>query len=137
MFIARAQYDPSSSPPSSPSPYVDSSPASSPSMDPIVLDAPPSFNLGHPFAASVKANRSPPQYEKKHSPSSTHFTSKRSASRPKYAKLVHKFEDDEYTNQNAVVPHTPRTSVVDRGASIWDEAITKVVDSGNGTMTLT
>lgn len=60
---------PSSSPASSPClGPVDSSPPSSPALEAISLnDTPPQTptTLGHPFAASAKATRPPPQYELK------------------------------------------------------------------------
>lgn len=60
---------PFSSPPSSPSLYIDSSPISSPSLDPTHLDS--SFGLesvgklADPFAGSFNSTKSPPQYEKR------------------------------------------------------------------------
>src|SRR5882757_8282454 len=55
---------PSSSPAFGP---VDSSPLSSPQHEPYMLDSPPPTRLdfAHPFAASAKANKRPPQREKK------------------------------------------------------------------------
>ncbi|KAF9005949.1 hypothetical protein BDQ17DRAFT_1423673 [Cyathus striatus] len=58
---------PFSSPSSSPLLCPDSSPPSSPSLDPLALsDSEPSSPpvVAHPLAASFKANRTPPQYEK-------------------------------------------------------------------------
>lgn len=58
-----------SSPPSSPGLFIDSSPASSPSLDPIQLDSSLDFEnfgkLADPFAGSFNSTRSPPQYEKR------------------------------------------------------------------------
>ncbi|KAK0189148.1 hypothetical protein F5146DRAFT_1225792 [Armillaria mellea] len=58
---------PSSSPPSSPSPCIDSSPASSPTSSPNIyaIDSEPeSFHPSpHPYAASIKATKRPPEYD--------------------------------------------------------------------------
>lgn len=58
-----------SSPPSSPSLCVDSSPLSSPSLEPVHLDSPLDLEsvgkLADPFAGSFNSTRSPPQYEKR------------------------------------------------------------------------
>lgn len=58
-----------SSPQSSPGLCIDSSPASSPSLDPIHLDSSLGFEnigkLADPFAGSFNSTRSPPQYEKR------------------------------------------------------------------------
>ncbi|KXN86604.1 p53-induced protein with a death domain [Leucoagaricus sp. SymC.cos] len=69
-LVHRSAYTPTfSSPASSPSLCVDSSPLSSPSLDPIHLDS--SFELerigkmADPFAGSFNATKSPPQYEEK------------------------------------------------------------------------
>ncbi|KAF8637583.1 hypothetical protein AX17_002652 [Amanita inopinata Kibby_2008] len=78
MFNPRHPYTPSPSPPSSPTPCIDSSPPDSPSTEPMILDdierdlnartlvsehvVAPSHVID-PFAASVKANWNPPQYE--------------------------------------------------------------------------
>ncbi len=62
----QAQYPALSSPPSPPSLCIDSSPLSSPTLDPIHLDS--SFDLGKltdPFAGSFNSTKAPPQYEKK------------------------------------------------------------------------
>ncbi|THH19805.1 hypothetical protein EW146_g1431 [Bondarzewia mesenterica] len=67
----RAYMSPSSSPDTSPDPFAssnDSSPLSSPSLEPIDLHDPPSPPTGvvsHPFAGSTHATRRPPLYEKK------------------------------------------------------------------------
>ncbi|PFH51953.1 hypothetical protein AMATHDRAFT_2657 [Amanita thiersii Skay4041] len=77
MFNARLPFTPSTSPPSSPAPCIDSSPPDSPSLDPMILDqttndphrTPHSSQTGpppqvvDPYAASVKANWTPPLYE--------------------------------------------------------------------------
>ncbi|PBK65831.1 hypothetical protein ARMSODRAFT_1087085 [Armillaria solidipes] len=54
---------PSSSPPSSPGPCIDSSPPSSPSI--FAIDSEPeSFHPSpHPYAASIKATKRPPEYD--------------------------------------------------------------------------
>src|SRR5277367_45765 len=72
MYPIRAERSFSSSPPSSPSlRTIDSSPLSSP--EPEVIPEPilvnPPAHIPHPLAASVKANRAPPQHEWKTSQS--------------------------------------------------------------------
>lgn len=70
QFSHRAAYTPTfSSPPSSPSLCIDSSPLTSPTLDPIQLDSSLDVDglskLADPFAGSFNSTKTPPQYEKK------------------------------------------------------------------------
>jgi len=124
---------PSSSPPSSPSLCaIDSSPASSPISDPVIVshDSLPFLSLGHPLAASVKANRMPPQYEKRYPPF-VQSISDRPTKKHRSANEVEHVSDEDVSPLTSA-----RSFELDRQALIWDESITKVVDEGHGTMSL-
>ncbi|KAK0497297.1 hypothetical protein EDD18DRAFT_1072864 [Armillaria luteobubalina] len=54
---------PSSSPPSSPGPCIDSSPPSSPSIFAIDSESESFHPSPHPYAASIKATKRPPEYD--------------------------------------------------------------------------
>ncbi|KAG1735493.1 hypothetical protein EDB19DRAFT_1723762 [Suillus lakei] len=128
---------PSSSPLLAP---IDSSPPSSPQHEPYVLDSPPPTRLGfsHPFAASAKANKRPPQREKKAgTPPSTPLAS---APTPLYRNSVYSrsLEEKDYSQDETSslfsldsTPH--RTShYIDRDERLWDDALRKPFDTGNG-----
>ena len=112
--------------PSSPvSSTVDSSPVSSPSSE---LEY-PRLSFVHPLAASAKATRSPPEYEKRHISSSpvrrnkTCFKSSRTCQWPNpdsHPRTFLSSSDDSF----ATVPGM----LEDKEAKIWDDAITKVFD---------
>ncbi|KAJ7606108.1 hypothetical protein DFH06DRAFT_1019457 [Mycena polygramma] len=132
---------PSSSPPSSPTAYNDSSPASSPGHDDSVQDedwrgggpsgASPPMD---PFAAAAKGPWVPPEYEKgvkKNRPSSPSSPTRNRSKKPRLIGPESSLE--------TVVAVPTRVSVSkleseeEKEAAIWDEASDKMVDNGNGT----
>ncbi|KAF7356638.1 Leucine-rich repeat-containing protein 10B [Mycena venus] len=136
---------PSSSPPSSPTAYNDSSPASSPGPDhddPLVFSD--SYTGGeashasppmHPFAASAKASWIPPEYEKGAKKSRQKSPSSPSRSRSKKPRLVGPDSSFEtVVSAPTRVFATPTEEEAE--AAIWDAAITKMYDSVNGTIEL-
>lgn len=132
-----------SSPPSSPNPYLDSSPASSPGFGSFDTNLPdvPALQLSDPFAASVKATRRPPEYEKKRLTTPLTPPSRPSAKKPRREyQQVGEHEpklcwpsspSDEYFH--TPVPVKTQEQIED---AIWDEASTKVVDEGHGAVNL-
>lgn len=126
------------SPASSPPPGADSSPPSSPdSFAPISLDSPP--GPSHPFAASSRANRRPPLYEKKNLPSSQLSSAKYSLNAPRSRSDASAFrssrEDDDYLKDAQDTRRRTASSTMnhlDQEAVLWDEAITSAIDKGNG-----
>ncbi|RDB23747.1 Leucine-rich repeat-containing protein 10B [Hypsizygus marmoreus] len=135
MFFAdRAHPSFPSSPPSSPTSCLDSSPPSSPYLDAADVDL-PEPPLLDPFAASAKANWRPPQYEKKRLAPPSTPPARSSAKRAR-----HNFDlaplwpssptDDEQTSRKA-----SRTAE-EIEEEIWDNASTKVVDEGHGAVNL-
>ncbi|KAJ6610235.1 hypothetical protein B0H10DRAFT_2061414 [Mycena sp. CBHHK59/15] len=143
MFVedsARWPVTPSSSPPSSPNPYNDSSPPSSPGLGTDSVEFADSRYLGsspptHPFAATAKGSWIPPDYEKGLK-KNTRASSSPSEVRPKKARLIG--PEDCVPLEPISLP--PRQSVVptkeEQEACIWDDAISKMVDNGNGTIQL-
>jgi hypothetical protein len=142
MFLDR-ETDSSPSPPSSPSLCIDSSPASSPSLEPMILDTPPPMHLGHPFAASVKANRYPPEREKK----ACTYSEIPVITLPLYSSLGRPAKklrpcneadctEAEWMTDNITPVSSPSCLREDREMAIWDMAITKVVDNGHGAVSL-
>lgn len=137
MFTSRRPYTPSPSPPSSPSiGPIDSSPPSSPSLNPTILDSSPS-QVPHPFAASTKANRRPPQYEWRigtppSTPPGIYSLMPKSPTVSRYRVNADPFDDDDYMSDES---HAS-TQLVDPEQRVWDEAITAAVDTGNGTIEL-
>ncbi|KAG0705622.1 hypothetical protein DFH29DRAFT_980856 [Suillus ampliporus] len=126
---------PSSSPALAP---IDSSPPSSPQLEPYILDSPPSTRLdfSHPFAASAKANKRPPQREKK-----TDNTPPSTPPAPVPASLYRgtgysrSLGEDDYLRGETSSPESSphRTSrYIDREERLWDEALRKPFDTGNG-----
>ncbi|KAK0488688.1 hypothetical protein IW261DRAFT_1440992 [Armillaria novae-zelandiae] len=65
MYYSRTRSisPPSSSPPSSPGPCIDSSPPSSPSIFAIDTESESFHPSPHPYAASIKATKRPPEYD--------------------------------------------------------------------------
>jgi hypothetical protein len=132
----------SSSPPSSPSLCVDSSPASSPPLEPMDLDdsseSPPPMHLSHPFAASVKATRAPPQRDLGRL-SSQKTSAQRALRCSRLEPPTKKFRSDrdDYIDlrwEDDML--SPSYAYQDPEMAIWDSALTKVVDSGHGAVTL-
>lgn len=130
---------PSSSPVFGP---VDSSPPSSPGLVPYSLDSPthPSAPFSHPFAASTKAIKRLPIYEKKDSPPCTPpgtFTL-RSLGLPRGAASRSLQEEDYLTNAspNASPPSHRTLRYIDREERIWEDALRKPFDTGIGQIDL-
>lgn len=132
---------PSSSPIFGP---IDSSPPSSPSLIPYSLDSPPQptfISLSHPFAASTKAIKRLPNYEKKiDSPPCTPpgtFTRPIALSRAAPSRSL---QEDNYlsnSSPNTSPPPSHRTSrYIDREERIWDDALRKPFDTGIGQIDL-
>ncbi|KAG8215011.1 hypothetical protein J3R82DRAFT_8417 [Butyriboletus roseoflavus] len=131
---------PSSSPVFGP---VDSSPPSSPALVPYSLDSPrhpTSTPFTHPFAASTKAIKRLPDYEKKtDSPPCTPpgtFTRSIGLSRGAVSRSLQ--EDDYLSNGSPnASPLSHRTSrYTDREERIWDDALRKPFDTGIGQIDL-
>lgn len=131
---------PSSSPVSGP---VDSSPPSSPPLFPYSLDSPPqptSNPFSHPFAASTKAIKRLPNYEKKaNSPPCTPlgtFTRPIGLSRVAASRSL---QEDKYlsnSSPNASPPSHRTSRYIDREERIWDDALRKPFDTGIGQIDL-
>ncbi|KAF8556435.1 hypothetical protein OG21DRAFT_1437021 [Imleria badia] len=131
---------PSSSPVFGP---VDSSPPSSPGLVPYSLDSPPhstSIPFAHPFAASTKAIKRLPNYEKKtDSPPCTPpgtFTRSFGLDRGAFSRSLQ--EDDFLSNgsPNASPPSHRTSRYIDREERIWDDALRKPFDTGIGQIDL-
>jgi hypothetical protein len=135
MNTVRAPRSSSFSPPSSPSlRTIDSSPLSSPEPEPIIADSP--VHLPHPFSASFKANRAPPQHEQKTSVPFIEFPPDISLEPPrKRYRTTTQFEVDNYASEEVPFFYPPQTPE-EVEMEIWDMAITKVVDAGHGAVTL-
>lgn len=125
---------PSSSPLLAP---LDSSPPSSPQHEPYILDSPPQTRLGfsHPFAASTKANKRPPQREKKaDTPPSTPpaFTPKSLSRNSVYSRSLGEkdYLHDETSSLFSLDSST--LHYIDRDERLWDDALRKPFDTGNG-----
>ncbi|KAG2048476.1 hypothetical protein BDR06DRAFT_942867 [Suillus hirtellus] len=125
---------PSSSPLLAP---LDSSPPSSPQHEPYILDSPPQTRLGfsHPFAASTKANKRPPQREKKaDTPPSTPptFTPKSLFRNSVYSRSLGE-KDYLHDETSSLFSLDSSTShYIDRDERLWDDALRKPFDTGNG-----
>ncbi|KAF9234985.1 hypothetical protein BU15DRAFT_89731 [Melanogaster broomeanus] len=129
--MSSANPSPSSSPAFGP---IDSSPMSSPHLAPYSLDSPPlsSVPLSHPFAASVKAIKRLPNYEKKttsppRTPPGT-FTSSTDLYRS--AGCSRSLREDEYMSSGSPLHQGVR--YIDDEERIWDDALRKPFDTGNG-----
>ncbi|KAG6331506.1 hypothetical protein ID866_7586 [Astraeus odoratus] len=133
--ISSPEPSPSSSPVFGP---IDSSPLSSPHLGPSSLDPPSPVGdspLSHPFAGSTKAVKRPPKYEKK-VPATPPALFSRPAGLSRVAdgsrSLV--IEDDDFNSSSPTTDSPPhRTSrYLDREERLWEEAIRKPFDTGNG-----
>ncbi|KAJ6497888.1 hypothetical protein C8R45DRAFT_143652 [Mycena sanguinolenta] len=126
----------SSSPPSSPTAYNDSSPASSPrpDYDDSVVETSRASPPVHPFAASA-SSWIPPEYEKGGKKNRQVSPSSPSRARSKKPRLV----GPESSLETVVAPPS-RVSVPptdkEKEAATWDAAITQMFNSVNGTLTL-
>lgn len=130
----------SSSRNSSPPPCLDSSPASSPSLEPMSLDspslpvAPLPDKLDHPLAASTKGELyTPPLYEKKYvSPENTPMNASNVADSPTPNKRrqIYRSRDTDPFQQQPELP--PTISETDGDSTVWDKAISNVFDTGKG-----
>ena len=134
---------PSSSPETSPDPFgssgADSSPLSSPSLEPLELDEPdkPRFDkpsIEHPFAGSLHATRSPPMYER---PASRDFLVYGNFKSPERGGFVTKpvppprvlvFDEDWDI--------TRRAPVLNKEELIWQDKITYAIDAAKGRIDL-
>ena len=127
MFTTHQPYSPSPSPPSSPSlACTDSSPTSSPALDPTSRHGTPEpLSLPHPLAACVKATRSPKLHEKK---TSTPVLTPLNSASAKKSRYRESREDDVYLHDWSQPP--------DHEREIWSETIARVIDSNNGTIEL-
>lgn len=146
MLAARRDYSPSSSPPSSTGP-IDSSPPSSPGYNYAELNA-PSIGLTHPFAASAKAVKCPPNYEKDRKknkrPNSPQLLPD-SPSKSKRARYLERrdsvddvpipaFPADFSTLSSRC--HSPELTLEDIEEQEWDRASAAVIDQVNGSVDL-
>ncbi|KAJ7252749.1 hypothetical protein B0H12DRAFT_1117635 [Mycena haematopus] len=141
MFDQDARWPsaPSSSPPSSPTAYNDSSPASSPRPDyandeyggEMSRASPPV----DPFAASAKKSWIPPEYEKGVKKNRRASPSSPSRGRSKKPRLI-----GPESSLETVVAFPPRVSVPEtdeeKEAAIWEAAITQMFNNVNGTIKL-
>lgn len=127
---------PSSSPGGSPtaSSFVDSSPLSSPSLQPLDLGRPPTpLGISHPFAGSTHATAHPSN-ELRYSNSS--YTPATWAYRPDvfsgdHAKALECLfnEEEEGFSTTSFDPEPPDE------ATLWEEKITRTVDTGEAEFT--
>ncbi|KAF9219783.1 hypothetical protein BS17DRAFT_804288 [Gyrodon lividus] len=122
---------------------IDSSPLPSPQLAPYPLDSPPlsTAPLLHPFAASTKAIRRPPNYEKKTNtpPSTPPGTFTRSAGLYRGAGCSRSLQEDEYTSSgfpNIGSPPHRTSRYIDREERIWDHALHEPFDTGIGRIDL-
>ncbi|KAJ6493591.1 hypothetical protein C8R47DRAFT_914540, partial [Mycena vitilis] len=134
---------PSSSPPSSPTAYNDSSPASSPGHDDSLQDvdwrggpsgASPPMD---PFAAAAKGPWVPPEYEKgvkKNRPASPSSPTHNRSKKPRLIGPESSLET--IVAAPTRVYESKLESEEEKEAAIWDEASDKMVDNGNGTVQL-
>ena len=133
---------PSSSPVFGP---VDSSPPSSPALTPCSLDSPPhptSAPSLHPFAASTKAIKRLPKYEKKTAsppctPPGTFNT--RTVGLDRVSAFSCSLQEDDYMNTgspNASPPSHRTSKYIDGEERIWDDALRKPLDTGIGLIDL-
>ncbi|KAJ7095911.1 hypothetical protein B0H15DRAFT_798352 [Mycena belliarum] len=134
---------PSSSPPSSPTAYNDSSPASSPAPEDFVsLPDAAHFSgtstrspLLDPFAAAAKGAWVPPDYEKGGKKNRPTSPSSPTRSRAKKPRLL-----GPEASSDTLVAHTPRTSLsltdAEKEDSVWDTAVARMIDNGNGAINL-
>jgi len=132
----RAYMSPSSSPGGSPSAssFVDSSPLASPSLQPLDLNRPPTpLGITHPFAGSTHATTHPSN-ELRYSNSS--YTPATWVYRPQppssadNAKVLESlFDEEEGFSTSSFDPEPPDE------ATLWEERITRAVDTGEAEFT--
>ena len=132
----RAYMSPSSSPGGSPtaSSFIDSSPLSSPSLQPLDLGRPLTpLGINHPFAGSTHATAHPSN-ELRHSNSS--YTPATWAYRPEISSADHAKaleclfnEEEEGFSTTSFDPEPPDE------ATLWEEKITRTVDTGEAEFT--
>ncbi|KAJ7043574.1 hypothetical protein C8F04DRAFT_1072583 [Mycena alexandri] len=134
---------PSSSPPSSPTAYNDSSPASSPGPvddqddDSVSVKGGQSSGASpptHPFAASAKGSWVPPQYEK--GAKKTRQLSPSSPSRSRRKKQRVLGPEASLETVVATPARSYKLTEEEREDAIWDAASSRMVDGGNGIVTL-
>ncbi|KAK0457804.1 uncharacterized protein EV420DRAFT_1335182 [Desarmillaria tabescens] len=145
---------PSSSPPSSPGPCIDSSPPSSPG---VVDSEPESFHPSpHPYAGSIKATKRPPEYDAEkgkyankrpfpQSPNDQVAKRRRQTSRMDLKELD--FDDimTDTEESNAVSDTSfsvdasfglDSPAVLAQNEKIWEEAVNEIIDLGCGQVDL-
>jgi hypothetical protein len=132
----RAFMSPSSSPGGSPaaSSFVDSSPLSSPSLQPLDLDRPATpLGISHPFSGSTHATAHPSN-ELRYSNSSytpatwSYRSGASSADHPKGFESLFN-EEEEGSSTSGYDPEPPDE------ATLWEEKITRAVDMGEAEFT--
>ncbi|KAF7294472.1 hypothetical protein MKEN_01439700 [Mycena kentingensis (nom. inval.)] len=127
--MSERNWPPSSSPPSSPqTTNLDSSPASSPRLDPLSIERDPVFQ--HPWAASAKG-WIPPDCEKG---SKTRLSTPPTRDQP--PKKQRRFGPESMPLSPTP---TPRQSIVreeDREAATWEDAASHMVDQASGVIDL-
>ena len=102
----------------------------------------PPMHLAHPFAASVKANRAPPQRElgrfSYQKPSTVRDQTYPMLERPKKKFRADREDPIDFSQDEDMTEPTVSTSYAyqDPEMAIWDMALTKVVDSGHGAVSL-
>ena len=136
----RAYMSPSSSPDASPTDpftqHLDSSPMSSPSLEPIALDQPPSplepGLVHHPYAGSTHATRRPPLYYKKGSPLLDTPPDSPTSSTVRW----NTYETPTRTTRHQHAIFDSPAVPGQREAEIWEEAITYTIDNADGNFDL-
>ena len=102
----------------------------------------PPMHLAHPFAASVKANRPPPQRELGRfgslKSSTAHDQTYPMLERPKKKFRADREDPIDLSQEDDMTELTVSTSYAyqDPEMAVWDMAITQVVDSGHGAVSL-
>jgi hypothetical protein len=127
---------PSSSPGGSPttSSLLDSSPLSSPSIQPLDLDRPPTpVGISHPFSSSTHTTTHP-SYELRYSnssytPATWGYRSDVSSSADRAKLLEDVFDEEENSSLSNVEVEPPDE------ATLWEEKITRAVDTGDAEFT--
>ncbi|KAJ7180634.1 hypothetical protein C8R46DRAFT_1070055 [Mycena filopes] len=128
---------PSSSPPSSPTAYNDSSPASSPGPA-DQYDEPIPFNTSRasppmdPFSASAKGAWYPPEYEKGVKKSRRLSPSSPSRTRRKKQRVL----EPESSQETVVAMPARSPSQEENENAIWDAASSRMIDESNGRIDL-
>lgn len=125
---------PSSSPLLAP---IDSSPPSSPQHEPYILDSPPPTRLSfsHPFAASAKANKRPPQREKKADTPPNTPPAQAPVPLSRNSVYSRSLGDKDYSHDETsslFSLDSSRSHYIDRDERLWDNALRKPFDTGNG-----